>query len=242
MKKGFTLIELLVVIAIIAILASILFPVFNNAMEKARQTQCLSNMKQLGLAFMMYTQDNNQCLPVISTAAVNAYGDNGDCTECYDGHWRVPAGGQAMIDWAKIYSYRAQLNPYVKNGSLFFCPSDVDAAEANDCWEEGCNITSYHYKLQFAGASFFGWGPNGARKPYKIGFFNKPAQLVCAYEKQANHDTKNEAIDARYNCLFLDWHTKSMVAREFTNGDAHWVAHVDPRTGVNNGPDAYDVE
>ncbi len=63
MRKGFTLIELLVVIAIIAILAAILFPVFAKAREKARQTSCLSNMKQIGLASMMYAQDYDERLP-----------------------------------------------------------------------------------------------------------------------------------------------------------------------------------
>ena len=61
-RKGFTLIELLVVIAIIAILAAILFPVFAKAREKARQTSCLSNTKQLCLAALQYAQDFDECL------------------------------------------------------------------------------------------------------------------------------------------------------------------------------------
>jgi prepilin-type N-terminal cleavage/methylation domain-containing protein len=60
---GFTLIELLVVIAIIAVLAAILFPVFSQAREKARQTACLSNVKQLGLGILMYAQDSDEMLP-----------------------------------------------------------------------------------------------------------------------------------------------------------------------------------
>src|SRR5579862_8527959 len=59
-RKGFTLIELLVVIAIIAILAAILFPVFAKVREKARQTTCLSNLKQLGLAFSQYNEDYDE--------------------------------------------------------------------------------------------------------------------------------------------------------------------------------------
>ncbi len=70
MKRGFTLIELLVVIAIIAILAAILFPVFASAREKARQTSCASNLKQLGLAFVQYNQDNDEHYSINDGASV----------------------------------------------------------------------------------------------------------------------------------------------------------------------------
>jgi len=66
-KHGFTLIELLVVIAIIAILAAILFPVFAKAREKARQTKCTSNLRQIAMGALMYAQENNEKLPVAST-------------------------------------------------------------------------------------------------------------------------------------------------------------------------------
>lgn len=63
MRRGFTLIELLVVIAIIAILAAILFPVFSKAREKARQTSCVNNQRQIALSIQMFTQDNDFLLP-----------------------------------------------------------------------------------------------------------------------------------------------------------------------------------
>jgi prepilin-type N-terminal cleavage/methylation domain-containing protein/prepilin-type processing-associated H-X9-DG protein len=80
-KRGFTLIELLVVIAIIAILAAILFPVFGKAREKARQTKCLSNVKQIALAIAMYSQENEEKLPPLATwiGALNVADKVYDC-------------------------------------------------------------------------------------------------------------------------------------------------------------------
>ncbi|HPP74318.1 MAG TPA: prepilin-type N-terminal cleavage/methylation domain-containing protein [Armatimonadota bacterium] len=103
-RRGFTLIELLVVIAIIAILAAILFPVFLSAKERAQQTKCASNMKQLGTAIISYADDWNGITP---------YG------------WHLPSDPQFpnyMVPWAKG-TWRDHVKPYVKSKGIFLCPA-----------------------------------------------------------------------------------------------------------------------
>jgi prepilin-type N-terminal cleavage/methylation domain-containing protein len=104
-RQGFTLIELLVVIAIIAILAAIIFPVFASAREKARQTTCASNERQLGLAFVQYVQDYDQTLP--GPDGTNA------------GAWNGPYWGTAGGDWAP------DIYPYAKSTGVYECPDDT---------------------------------------------------------------------------------------------------------------------
>ena len=106
MRKGFTLIELLVVIAIIAILAAILFPVFAQAREKARQTGCLSNVKQIGLGVQMYLQDYDEYVPRNAFADPPRVAEGDHFTNCSSPRWMDV------------------MQPYVKNTQLHNCPSD----------------------------------------------------------------------------------------------------------------------
>jgi len=110
--KGFTLIELLVVIAIIAILAAILFPVFAKAREKARQTACLSNMKQLALATLMYGSDYDEMTVPMAISGTDPpqYIDL-DHPNCKN--QRI---------WT-AYKCPSLLQPYIRNAGIFACPS-----------------------------------------------------------------------------------------------------------------------
>lgn len=127
-QVGFTLIELLVVIAIIAILAAILFPVFAQAREKARQTSCISNLKQIALASLMYSQDYDEKF-------FSGWGSGGG-PEPGVIVWRVAIlpyvkmGGKAPTTTADVY------DPTIPTVPLFQCPDTTFMAK-----------TSYGYNL-----------------------------------------------------------------------------------------------
>ncbi len=127
-RSGFTLIELLVVIAIIAVLAAILFPVFASAREKARQSTCESNEKQIGLAFTQYFQDYDEFYPPSVTeryAPQGAYAAPGVNSSCVGTNYVDNAQDAAN------YSIRAILNPYIKANGVWHDPSDP----ANWTWD-----------------------------------------------------------------------------------------------------------
>ena len=128
MKKGFTLIELLVVIAIIAILAAILFPVFAQAREKARQTNCLSNCKQIGTALQLYVDDYDETLPFCSDSRISRWDGSKIPQAILDQYPGYPMTNLyfKLNDWAyanDCYTWADAIFPYVKNLNMFICPS-----------------------------------------------------------------------------------------------------------------------
>lgn len=149
-KSAFTLIELLVVIAIIAILAAILFPVFAQAREKARQTSCLSNMKQIGTGIYMYVQDYDESyprsdiqLPVGTPSPVN------------------PNATGAFAGRVNHYKWQAWIMPYTKNNQIFVCPSRTRDKLA---WDINGEIKNgYALNLSITGAFNM---PNDDRVPF----------------------------------------------------------------------------
>jgi len=157
-RHGFTLIELLVVIAIIAILAAILFPVFARAREQARKTSCLSNTKQIALAFNMYQTDHDSAYPSV-------YDDNLGYTK-------------GRIIWAdKIY-------PYVKNRQIFVCPGGPNNV-AVDPWDTNLwpnNLQGTRYNMNMV----HGWHwPEDTVAPYfplKDSNFAYPAETSLIQE------------------------------------------------------------
>lgn len=127
-KSAFTLIELLVVIAIIAILAAILFPVFATAREKARQSTCASNQKQLGIAFLSYVNDYDECLPSGVPATASGSG--------------FYSAGQMGCGWA------GEVYDYLKSRGVYGCPSDAAVINTGNN-----QSVSYSYNGYIAGVN-----------------------------------------------------------------------------------------
>jgi prepilin-type N-terminal cleavage/methylation domain-containing protein/prepilin-type processing-associated H-X9-DG protein len=150
--QGFTLIELLVVIAIIAILAAILFPVFAQAREKARQGSCLSNMKQMALAVHMYAQDYDETMPPYQDAVFDWNNPDPATRKKSDGPWRT--------------NYLWCLQPYMKNRQIQACPS----VSVN---EGGQEVTPY------SSGSYMG---NGAIMGHSLAAVTSPADIVYMQE------------------------------------------------------------
>ena len=145
---GFTLIELLVVIAIISILAAILFPVFAQAREKARQSACLSNLKQVGIAILQYNQDFDENYPVSFYQAP-------------DGTF---SASKTTVSWPRI------VQPYLKNTQVYRCPTD--ASESGNVPGTGDTATtrypvSYAYNY-FLGGNFSPTGIEGSTLPATV--------------------------------------------------------------------------
>lgn len=177
--RAFTLIELLVVIAIIIILAAILFPVFERAREKANQAGCLSHMRQLGLATMMYAEDYDETLPW---------------------SWGAPGAEYPLTPPNAVPTWAELIYPYTRNLGVFGCPANLpNFAEYRkrclrgwfDCLTQPELVrryAQYGARSYSANAYVLGWlgaNPNGAHGPGSVrslGAIPQPAQAIAITE------------------------------------------------------------
>ncbi|MES2461754.1 MAG: prepilin-type N-terminal cleavage/methylation domain-containing protein [Armatimonadota bacterium] len=185
-QSGFTLIELLVVIAIIAILAAILFPVFAQAREKARQTACLSNMKQMGTALMMYIQDYDEGMP--------AWNELWPPPNTTNGGSEGPGGDNPGRYWdAKLFPYVKSGNPTAPTtaladwGGVWQCPSaGGDKTATGDTTKKRSYGVGQGYAAWLSGN---GPSPSGATNgnfTYRtFPEFEKPASTIFVTESGA---------------------------------------------------------
>ncbi len=206
MRKGFTLIELLVVIAIIAILAAILFPVFARAREKARQSSCLNNVKELALGVLMYAQDYDEKLPLsemIQSAS----------------HPRPFFGGSSTFHlWPDL------VFPYVKNRQVFCCPSRADA-------RYGLAYGFNRYLGYYNASDRFGPAYQGT----KLGIINYPAETLLLADADCNPECYScyvWRIDGGccpHHAHFIPARHNGGANMGFADGHAKWhQVHIDP--------------
>jgi prepilin-type N-terminal cleavage/methylation domain-containing protein/prepilin-type processing-associated H-X9-DG protein len=217
--RGFTLIELLVVIAIIAILASILFPVFARARENARRSSCMSNLKQIGLGLMQYTQDYDENMVLVY--------QNGTCS---------PSWGE-------------QVQPYMKSKQVFRCPakpastlvscSNPNARVFNDYVANGTRYgpiaanTGFGYDRPMDMANVV----DGTVRPTTIASIAEVSRsiVVAEYKGTGNYANINSTSSANgmfdlsnhlgtSNYLFVDGHVKSMKPTATINGGNMWAS------------------
>jgi prepilin-type N-terminal cleavage/methylation domain-containing protein/prepilin-type processing-associated H-X9-DG protein len=211
--RGFTLIELLVVIAIIAILAAILFPVFAKAREKARQTSCLNNIKQISLGILQYVQDYDEMLPA-------------DATGCYS--WAAPDGTPINIAPPSAMLWMYLTYPYVKNAQVYNCPSYTDTWSPS-VYDSGCGYGKNTYLSNTALGRLD--EPSRTILVNDANYYLSDWDVVADSAGSTGSDNAREPRDCHNdgaNFGFCDGHAKWMKG-----GTAGWLdgADHDPPTG-----------
>jgi prepilin-type N-terminal cleavage/methylation domain-containing protein len=203
-RRGFTLIELLVVIAIIAILAAILFPVFAQAREKARQATCLSNIKQISLGAMMYTQDYDETYPGGPGVASLWYPGPG-------GTWdNLPTTAYGNVAATNVAS---RLVPYIKSVGVFVDLDDPTGDRfANARWNGSTTRLSYWWNSGLSQGYSQPQYPSGTLsnpgRPVSIATVSKPASLQMVQDNWAAYHSSGAQGQARWNIGFADGHVK----------------------------------
>lgn len=211
MRRAFTLIELMVVIAIIAILAGLLFPVFARAKAAAKQSSCLSNLRQIGDAIVMYMNDYDDIFP----HAVDA------SDKWAPQIWDAFPDFKAQIPYMPLMS--EALQPYIKNHDVFHCPADAGTHVLDDNFPQVFETAPSLYAVY--GSSYF-FRTEIAFKAYTQTNFQLPSSVNVLFDGAGHWHVPFRAVNAdddpatwfelrskyRYNVLFGDMHVKTQTA------------------------------
>lgn len=216
MKKiGFTLIELLVVIWIIALLAALLFPVFVQARGKARQSVCSSNLRQLGVAVMLYAADNDELFP---------YGV--DPEDKFTNSWKFDSNGKY---WPQIKTFPLLpeiLEPYIKNSQVWKCPSDIGFESGDQlllslkpeptCYDAYGMSYFYNTNLALKNKSLAGLTAFSPKSPYtEYGV----SDIRLLSDPVGTWHGGTDYYDVRYDYLMCDGHVANLseAAKQITD-------------------------
>lgn len=209
-RRGFTLVEIVVVLAIVMLLAALLLPVLNSARVKGRQAACASNLRQLGLAVTMYTQDYDSLFP-----------RGGDPTDINTNAWQNAFNGQFAQDVKELRPLPIVMQPYVKSQDIWRCPADTgfDVAETGSGVPLNARPTSYD---AFGTSYFYRTELTLRRKIDLVGFERKPphtqhgpSDINVLFDGVGLWHGSKGPGERRYNVLMADGHVENMTLDEF---------------------------